>query len=121
VTDRILTEAYAKLTAIEEADHSGIVGYGPGEEYVPMSRQERDRDAAMHNARSRSGEEDSHAIGYPEEFNSDLDESIDDIHTQTIDFLDDMLDELEGDERYGHKSDLIRYAITRLQQVGIGR
>ena len=44
------------------------------------------------------------------------------LHDKAIDMLDDMLDALESEEdRYGGKGDVIRYALTRLQQVGVGR
>lgn len=44
----------------------------------------------------------------------------DDIHTQAIDLLDDMLAS-SGDDYYSEKGEILRYAIRRLQEVGAGR
>ncbi len=94
------------------------------DDYVPMSREERDREREMQDARNRSGSEDSHAIGYPEEFEADsIDEGTDPevLHDAAIDMLDDMLDALPEEDRYGPKGDVIRYALKRLQETGLGR
>ena len=63
MTDKVLTETYARLIAIEET---------------------RD-DSSLHDA--------------------------------AIDLLDDML----ANEQYSEKADVLRYAIKRLQEVGLGR
>jgi Tfp pilus assembly protein PilP len=49
------------------------------------------------------------------------DGSIDSIHDKAIDLLDDILDSLGEEERYGEKGDILRYALKRLQEVGLGR
>ena len=44
------------------------------------------------------------------------------LHDKAIDLLDDMLENLTDEEdRYGEKGDVLRYALKRLQQVGVGR
>lgn len=128
MTDKILKEAFDKLSAIEEAD-----------DYVPMSKEERAREQKLRDIRNSTGQEDSSAFdhvtgGYqnykPEEANDtydkktgkwsrsgQFDEAMDDsIHDKTIDFLDDMLAGLDRNDQYGEKGDMLRYALTRLQQ-----
>jgi len=110
MSDKILTEAYARLTAIEEAD----------DDYVPMSREEREHEQAMRDARNRSGEEDSRAFDHVTG-GDELEETEDPhvLHDAAIDMLDDML--ASSEDQYGHQADILRYAIKRLQEVGLGR
>ena len=110
MTDKILKEAYDKLTAIEEAD-----------DYVPQSKEERERERSMRDARNSTGEEDSRAFDHVTGSNNDeLEEaSSDDMHTKAIDLLDNMLNAQQ--DQYGEQADILRYAIKRLQEVGLGR
>lgn len=143
MTDKVLKEAFDKLTAIEEAD-----------DYVPQTAEERERDRRMRDARNKTGQEDHGAVnGYPGEHNADapyqnykpeeandqydkktgkwsrsgqydnIEETSDPstLHNATIDFLDDMLASLGEEEQYSEKGDILRYAIKRLQEVGLGR
>ena len=51
---------------------------------------------------------------------SAIEEAMDDsIHDKTIDFLDDMLAGLDKNEQYGERGDMLRYALTTLQAIGI--
>ena len=43
------------------------------------------------------------------------------LHEKAIDLLDDMLDALGEEDRYGERGDVLRYALKRLQEVGLGR
>jgi len=110
MTDKVLKEAFDRLTAIEEAEDN----------YVPQSREERERDQAMRDARNRTGEEDSSAFDHVTGGDELEEATSDDLHTRAIEMLDDMLSEPQFDQ-YGDTADVIRYAIKRLQEVGLGR
>lgn len=43
-------------------------------------------------------------------------ENIDDIPTQAIDLIDDMLAQLPEQERYGMRGDVLRYILSVLQE-----
>lgn len=44
-----------------------------------------------------------------------IEENIDDIPTQAIDFIDDMLARLPEQEQYGTQGDILRYILQQLQ------
>jgi len=107
MTDKVLKEAFDRLTAIEEAE----------DDYVPQTPEEREQDRQMRDARNSTGKEDSRAFDHVTGNNDELDEGVDDLHTQAIDLLDDMLASATDE----NTADVIRYAIKRLQEVGLGR
>jgi len=48
--------------------------------------------------------------------NLGITENIDDIPTQAIDLIDDMLAQLPEQERYGMRGDVLRYILSVLQE-----
>lgn len=134
MTDKVLKEAYEKIKFIEE-------GQSPEEAQINVltlrmrRATEEDDEAAYHRAvdqlnaltdkmqskPSTDGDDWDTDTGPGENSNAwnDIEESADPgvLHDAAIDLLDDML----AAEQYSEKADILRYAIKRLQEVGLGR
>jgi len=111
MTDKILKEAFDKLSAIEENDELEDTPY---QNYKP--EEANDQYDKKTGKWSRSGQYD-----HPD--HEEIEETRDDanLHDAAIDLLDDILASLDKDNQYGEKGDVLRYAIKRLQEVGLGR
>ena len=123
MTDKILKEAFDKLTAIEEGS-----GYDTGRWDDDFNYDEDEMRGIDHNKKPANKPYQNYK---PEEANDEYDKKtskwsrsgqydhLDDsnLHDAAIDLLDDMLAVEEDPE----SADILRYAIKRLQEVGLGR
>ena len=119
MTDKILTETYARLIALEE-------GTSPEEAQINvltlrMRRAVEDDDEVAYKRAvdQLNALTDKMNAEQPIEEDSDYDELS--LHDAAIDMLDDMYFELPKYEQNGEKGAILRYAIKRLQEVGLGK
>ena len=109
MSDKILKEAFDKLKAIEEADWGddpSAPGYSGNKNPKPQTVSPGSHLAnSLEKLTKRTPKKKR------------VKESDDNLHDAAIDLLDDML----ADEQYSEQGDVLRYAIKRLQEVGLGR
>ena len=111
MTDKILKEALDKLTAIEEGAFDDQYGMTTdrGPNYKTPYR-EVDPNSDLAKSLERFKKQKRNKKKRVKESNSNL-------HDAAIDLLDDML----ASEQYSEQGDVLRYAIKRLQEVGLGK
>jgi len=122
MTDKILPETYARLKVLEETDEDSTECPhcdGTGKVTNGNWYNEKPCKACDGTGKIDSGEIDesgARPFSDEEDFgDAEGMHEMNDLHYAAVDLVDDMLNMLEGDERYGEKADALRHILKCLQ------
>ena len=118
MSDRVLKEAFDKLKAIEESNDPFCIGEA-AEKIACLKCDGVSTAAAWEKNGGTCPKCNNSTQGVAESINES--DSSNPIHDRAIDYLDDLLNALSEEDQYGPRGDMLRYAIKRLQEVGLGR